>query len=232
MSDHSAKSQFELHTQSIIERFEVRSTLRDGAIAESRHVVRRSANAIRALHRSDLDAAQTLLDEAEVSLRRLIAHIGDEPELLQAGYMQDAMREFAEGRIAAAIVGDTAVPGPKDLGISDQAFLNALAEAASELRRQVLDLLRAGKLERAETLLATMDDIYAALLLVDFPDAMTGGLRRSVDALRAVLERTRGDVTAAVGQAMVSHELQRTLSLLQQLTPPELGSTQDGKSSV
>jgi translin len=108
------------------------------------------------------------------------------------------------------------VPGPKDLGISDQAFLNALAEAASELRRQVLDLLRAGKIDRAESLLATMDDVYTALLLIDFPDAMTGGLRRSVDALRAVLERTRGDVTAAVGQARVSNELQLTRRLLQQ----------------
>jgi translin len=137
--------------------------------------------------------------------------------------MQDAMREYAEGCIAAAIVGNSAVPGPEELGISDQAFLNALAEAASELRRQVLDLLRAGAIERAVVLLATMDDIYAALLLVDFPDAVTGGLRRSVDALRAVLERTRGDVTNAVGQARVSRELQLTRQLLQTSQPDEAG---------
>lgn len=219
MGDSATKVQFETITHAIIQRFEARSALRDGALAESRQIVRRSANAVRALHRGDLAAALALLEDAQASLRHLIGRIGDEPELLHAGYMQDAMREFAEGCIAAAIVGETSVPGPEDLGISDQAFLNALAEAASELRRRVLDLLRAGEIDRAETLLDTMDDIYAALLLVDFPDAMTGGLRRSVDALRAVLERTRGDVTAAVGQARVSEELQLTRRLLQ-LKPP------------
>ncbi len=215
MAEAAPSAHFEIITQAIIQRFEARSALRDGALAESRQIVRRSANAVRALHRGDLDAAQALLADARQSLQRLIGRIGDDPELLLSGYMQDAMREYAEGCIAIAIVGESAVPGPEELGISDQAFLNALAEAASELRRQVLDLLRAGEIDRAEKLLATMDEIYAALLLVDFPDAMTGGLRRSVDALRAVLERTRGDVTVAVGQARVSKELQFTRSLLQ-----------------
>jgi translin len=215
VDDSATKAQLERLTQAIIQRFEARSTLRDGALAESRQIVRRSANAVRALHRGDLPAAHALLDDARIGLQRLLDQLAGEPELLYAGYVQDAMREYAEGCIAAAIVGETEVPRPEELGISDQAFLNALAEAASELRRQVLDLLRAGDTERAEVLLGTMDDIYAALLLVDFPDAMTGGLRRSVDSLRAVLERSRGDVTAAVGQARVSRELLMTRQLLQ-----------------
>ncbi len=232
MGDDITKMRVETITQGIIQRFEARSALRDGALAESRQIVRRSANAVRALHRGDLAAAQALLGDARASLLHLITRISDEPELLQSGYMQDAMREFAEGCIAAAIVGQTAIPGPEELGVSDQAFLNALAEAASELRRQILDLLRAGEIERAELFLATMDDIYAALLLVDFPDAMTGGLRRSVDALRAVLERTRGDVTAAVGQARVSIELQLTRRLLQLHTSGKEGADLDQVESV
>lgn len=214
MGESGKQAQFEAMTQAIIQRFEARSVLRDSALAESRQIVRKSANAVRALHRTDLAAAHVLLEDARARLRRLLERIAGEPELIHSGYVQDAMREFAEGCIAAAIVGHTAVPTPEDLGVGDSAFLNALAEAASELRRQVLDLLRAGDIERAEGLLLTMDEIYAALLLVDFPDAMTGGLRRSVDALRAVLERTRGDVTAAVGQANLSRELRLTRELL------------------
>ena len=73
-----------------------------------------------------------------------------------------------------------------------------MAEAASELRRQVLDCLRADDTDEAERLLTVMDDVYAMLITVDYPDAVTGGLRRSTDALRAVLERTCGDVTNAL----------------------------------
>ena len=98
------------------------------------------------------------------------------------------MKEVAEAAITYAIVADRPLPTPGDLGIEDAAFLNAMAEAASELRRQVLDRLRASDQERAEYLLDVMDDIYAALVTVDFPDAITGGLRRTTDALRAVLE--------------------------------------------
>lgn len=121
------------------------------------------------------------------------------------------MKEVAEAAITLAIVTGRPLPGPDELGIEDAAYLNAMAEAASELRRQALDRLRSGDLSRAEALLATMDDIYAALVTVDFPDAITGGLRRTTDQLRAVLERTRGDVTMAVTQGRVEAALREAL---------------------
>jgi translin len=104
------------------------------------------------------------------------------------------------------------MPTAEELGVPVASYLNGMAEAASELRRQVLDLLRAGDSARAEELFATMDDVYAVLVTVDYPDAVTGGLRRTTDALRAVLERTRGDVTNAVIAARLQAAVEGTES--------------------
>jgi translin len=195
----------------IVGRFEALAAVRDLAIGQGRQIVRLSANAVRATHRGDFATADRLLDEAAGALRPLRAASSPYPEIYWAGYVQDALKEYAEARIMVAIVRDLPVPSPEALEVTDPAYLNALAEAASELRRQVLDVLRAGQVERASHLLGVMDAIYGSLMLVDFPDAVTGGLRRSVDALRGVLERTRGDVTLATQQRRLEAALHQAL---------------------
>ena len=131
-----------------------------------------------------------------VSRKTLLPH----PDLLYAGYVQDAHKELAEAEVLLALLRGEPLPTPDILGIEAAAFLNGLAEAASEGRRHALDCLRRGETVRAEAMLTTMDEILSALMTVDYPDAVTGGLRRTCDALRAVVERTRGDVTIAVLQ--------------------------------
>jgi translin len=197
--------------EEVVARFEVVNAARDQALAEGRQIVRLSANAIRAVHRGEFAEAAALLEEASRRLRALTAALAPYPSLYWAGYVQDAMKEYAEAAIAGAVVQDRPIPTPAALGVEDAAYLNALAEAASELRRQVLDLLRAGDLARAERLLGTMDDVYALLVTIDFPDAITGGLRRTTDQLRGVLERTRGDLTVTSTQ----HRLERALREVQ-----------------
>ena len=195
----------------IIGRFEALSAVRDQAINQGRQIVRLSANAVRSTHRGDHAAADGLLAQASDLLAPLLDAVRPFPEVFWAGYTQDALKEYAEARITAAIVRDQPIPSPEQLGVADPAYLNALAEAASELRRQVLDRLRAGEIDRGIRLLELMDGCYAALMLVDFPDAVTGGLRRTVDALRAVLERTRGDVTVAAQQHRLSSALTKAM---------------------
>lgn len=196
-------------TRQIIRRFEETAAVRDRAIGEGRQLVRLAANSIRATHRGDDADAGALLAEAEQRLATLAAELRNYPSVYWAGYVQDAAKEVAEAAITRAIVTGQPLPTPESLAIEDAAYLNALAEAASELRRQALDQLRRGDAARAEQLLAAMDDVYGALVTVDFPDAITGGLRRTTDALRAVLERTRGDVTMAITQARVERALQQ-----------------------
>lgn len=199
------------HAERIVRRFEASSAIRDRAIAEGRHLVRLSANSIRATHRGEPEEAEALLAEARARLAALAADLAPYPAIYWAGYVQDAAKEVAEAAITLAVVGGRPVPGPEALGVEDAAWLNGLAEAASELRRQVLDRLRGNDLPRAEALLAAMDEVYAALVTIDFPDAITGGLRRSTDQLRAVLERTRGDVTVAAVQDRLRAALRDTL---------------------
>lgn len=184
----------------IVERLEDVHAAREQAVNAGRQVIRTSANAIRALHRGELTTAISLLDAAAATLQVIRDATARHPAVYWAGYVQDAMKEYAEAAITAAILQELPIPPPEELRVEDVAYLTALAEAASELRRDCLDALRANDTERAVRLLDQMDRIYGELMTVDFPDAMTGGLRRTTDQLRAVLERTRGDVTLSMRQ--------------------------------
>lgn len=155
------------------------------------------------MHHGDLDRADDLAAEAERSLREAQEAVAPFPVVAHAGFLHDAEKEYAEARLTVALVAGTPLPDPGLLEVGPAAWLRGLAEAASELRRNLLDRLRAGDLARAETLLGAMEAVYEALVQVDEPDAVTGGLRRTVDALRAVIERSRADVTTAVVQERV-----------------------------
>jgi len=191
----------------------VRHTLADAhaarevALAACRSTIRACSNSIRAVHRRDDEGAAELADEAAIHLHRAQDALRPHPRLAGAGPLHDAEKEYAEARLTACLVGDDPLPSPTQLGVPCAAWLCGLAEAASELRRYLLDRLRDGEVARGEELLAAMDDAYGILITVDFPDAVTGGLRRATDALRAVLERTRGDLTTTVLQ----HRLQQSL---------------------
>ena len=204
-------------TSEITDHLDRLSGARDRAVTLSRQIVRLSANAIRALHRAERETAASLLEDARALLVRMIDATARYPSLYWAGYVQDAMKEYAEAAITAAMLADLAPPTPATLGVEYAPYLNALAEAASELRRDTLDALREDEIERALALLRHMDEVYAVLVTVDFPDAITGGLRRSTDQLRGVLERTRGDVTLAVRQ----HRLEQALARIE---PPDASS--------
>jgi translin len=194
--------------EAIIERFEATSAARDRALADGRQIIRLSANSIRATHRGEDAEAERLLDEARRLLSEMIDHVTDYPSVYWAGYVQDAMKEYAEAAITRCFVqGNLDVPTPDDLGVEDAPYLNALAEAASEVRRDTLDALRLNRLDRAEQLLACMDAVYDILVSIDFPDAITGGLRRRTDQLRGVLERTRGDLTITLSQQRLEQAL-------------------------
>ena len=191
----------------IISRLDAVNARRDRALNEGRQTIRLSANAIRAIHRSELDDAKLLIEEARKLLSELVEELEPFPAIYWQGYVQDAMKEFGEACIVLAMVSGEPIPSPSTLGIEDAPWLNALAEAASELRRELLDALRRGDGDRAEHLLASMDTAYDLLVTVDFPDGITGGLRRTTDQFRAVLERTRNDLTLTMTQDRLERAL-------------------------
>ena len=199
--------------------FESKSAARDTAYGRSRQLTRFCANAIRAAHRTDWDRAHSLLVEARTAARELVRDLAEYPDLYYAGYTQDAMKEWVEAECTCALIADRPLPVPGELEVEQAAYLNGLAEAASEMRRHVLDLMREDRLDRAEEILQSMDEIYGLLVTVDFPDAVTGGLRRRIDSLRGVLQRTRGDLTMAVRQQRLRwalHEFGERMEALSQ----------------
>ena len=187
--------------------FDARTAARDQALAQARLVTRHSANAIRAIHRDQSDLAQQHLDEAHRLVSSIQASLKDYPDLYYAGYTQDALKEFVEATITCILIENHPLPSPEELGMVESTYLNGLAEVVGELRRRCLDILRQGYSHEAERLLGYMDDIYAMLVTLDYPDAITSGLRRQTDLVRGILERTRGDLTISLREQHLENSL-------------------------
>jgi translin len=189
--------------------FDARTAARDRALAQARTLTRYCANAIRAVHRDESANAASNLEQARLLVEALHRDLANYPDLYYAGYTQDALKEFAEASIVNALVPNNDLPTPEELNVEYATYLQGLAEAAGELRRRCLDILRHGHSEEAERLLSHMDDIYAVLVTMDYPDAITGGLRRLTDIVRSLNERTRGDTTLSLRQEHLEESIKR-----------------------
>jgi translin len=194
---------------------ETRTKARDGALSDARQLTRHAAHAIRAIHRSEHDLAFENLDEARKIVEKLKIELAPYPDLFFAGYTQDAIKEFCEASITCALIENRALPTPEELKVEYATYLNGLAEVTGELRRRCMDILRQGYSAEAERLLSCMDDIYALLVTLDYPDAVTNGLRRQTDLVRGIVERTRGDLTVSLRQQHLEQALQKFSDRLQ-----------------
>jgi translin len=189
--------------------FEAKMRAREKALGASRSAIRSSANAIRAVHRGELDQAHQLMEEARSALAAGKEAVRqDHPDVYFAGFLQDAQKEYTEARLTEAIVTGAELPSREELEVELAAYLNGMAESIGEGRRAILDLLRHGDVERGERILTAMDDIFHLLVSMDYPDAITGNLRRSTDVARGIMERTRGDLTITLVQRRLQDALE------------------------
>ncbi len=188
--------------------FELRTKAREDALSVARRLTRTCADAVRAVHRGENALAEAKLAQAKQMADSMRSELLPSfAELYYAGYTQDALKEFAEASAVYALINFGDLPSPEELGIPVSAYIRGLAEAIGELRRKILDLLRHGHSPEVERLLADMDEIYSLLVTVDYPDAVTMGLRRLTDIARSLLERTRGDVTLSLRQERLENAL-------------------------
>ena len=188
--------------------FTAKNEARDKAIKSSREAIYKCSTSIRAAHRGEYELARSLADEAKAILDEVDEAIAENDDLRYTGFVLDSQKEYAEARITLALVSGEAVPDPDELGVRYSAYLNGLGEAAGELRRHILDVMRRGRVQQCENILEMMDDIYSLLVTIDYPDAVTGGLRRTTDMVRGVLERSRGDLTVALRQRELEVKLE------------------------
>jgi translin len=180
--------------------FTTKNAARDRALIASRELVRYCSLSIRAVHRAEFTEADGLLAQAQALVSELVTSLQVVPDIFYAGYVQDSLKEFAEARVFYALVAGQPLPDPDELDVQYASYLNALGEAVGELRRYILDGLRQGKTARCEEILQAMDDVYSVMVTMDFPDAITGNLRRTTDVTRGIMEKTRGDLTFALRQ--------------------------------
>jgi translin len=190
-------------------RFDEKMVAREAALVASRRAIRASANAIRAIHREELDEAHRLLDEAAGAVAEGQRATEDHPDVRHAGFLHDAQKEYAEGRLTEAVLLGKDLPTADELGVTPAAYLNGMAETIGEARRAVLDRLRHGQVDRGEELLRAMEELYYVLATMDYPDAITGNLRRATDVGRSIIEKTRGDLSIAIVQRSLRDALER-----------------------
>jgi translin len=200
MAASSSPSELGAIVEEIRTQLTVVNGLRDATLNRSRALIRACAESIRAIHRHEYDEATAMLADARAAAAEMVEALAGSPMLYHAGYTQDALKELVEAHLLFAVVRGTAMPQPAMLHVTGPTYLRGMSEAATEMRRFVLDLMRQGKIAEAEPYLDFMDEVYSLLITVDFPDSITDGLRRHTDVLRTVLERTRGDLTISFRQ--------------------------------
>jgi translin len=191
----------------IRQRLDGKEELREQVLPLARQLIRESAALIKNAHRKEWDEAQNRRKVLLEAVSELKVKLTEAPDLWFAGFVQDALKEVAEACIVYALLRDEPVPSPEDLGIDDAPYLNGLLEAMGELRRATLDAIRSEDLSTAEKFLAIMDEVYFEAMTFDQADAITQGARRRTDALRAILERTRSDITLAYQYRKLSNLL-------------------------
>ncbi len=206
--------------EGIRQHFDVRTSKRDEALKQARQLTRACSLAIRAVHRDDKEAMQASLTEAQSLADKLRDDLKQYPDLFYAGYTQDSLKEFVEANVTCALIQNQPLQTPQDLGVEDATYLNGLAEVVGELRRRTLDILRSGYSQEAERLLGHMDEIYSVLVTMDYPDAITNGLRRQTDLARGIIEKTRGDVTFSLRGQDLTEAIKKLSSQLND-TPVE-----------
>jgi translin len=187
--------------------FEARHQVRENALKQTRLLTRRSANAIRAIHRGERDVAEENMQAGRQIVDDLKQSVQPFPEIYFSGYTQDALKEFVEARLTIAVITNESLPMPEEMGIEYATYIKGLTETIGEMRRRCLDILRQGYSDEAERLLSFMDDIYAVLVTLDYPDAITYGLRRQTDLARGIIERTRADLTLSLREQRLQQSL-------------------------
>ena len=190
-----------------LQSFGQRHDARERGLRISRQVIRLSANAIRAVHRGEFQLAKDLIAEGKSILVESAPILQTNPEIYHAGFLVDARKEFSEANITLALLSGDALPQPDDIGVDVTAYLKGLGDAAGEMRRYILDSLRKDHWDRCEEIMEVLDELYSLLTTIDFPEGVTGGLRRTTDMVRGTLERTRGDFTMALRQRSLERKL-------------------------
>ena len=182
--------------------------VRELALKSARAITRSAGGILRGLHKGQDGKSEYSELRKEVS--KLSKLLSGHPELAHAGYVENALQEYAEAGIVQSILENGDVPSPQDLGVGDVPYLLGLGDSVGELRRLCLNELKSGKVAKANAFLEMMEDIYSALMRFDYPDAIVP-LRHKQDVARSLLEKTRGEVAVTASTRNLHERIQEVL---------------------
>ncbi len=186
--------------------------IREEVLQKTRQIVRMAAETIKAVHREEWEIAQKNIEEMKNLLKNVREQIINHETLLRRNYIEIAEQEFAEAALLYNLLHDQQLKTPGDLEIPELSWLLGLADVAGELRRHCLDAIRKGNMAIAEDALGLMEEIYRKLFSLDYPKGLTGSLREKTDAIRKLLQATRGEVSMATHISRLNQNLEKFLN--------------------
>lgn len=181
--------------------------IRERVLPLSRDAVRKCSESIKMTHKREFAKAQSLVDEAHKTIKSAISDVPSSDFVSKSKMMDIAYQELTEAVNVLSLIEKGKYTAPDEYQIPSRPYLTGLADVIGELRRAALDYLRLNEVEKAEHLLNFMEDILEGLQSFDYPNALIPDLRRKCDVGRSLVERTRGDLTRAVGQSRLVKEL-------------------------
>ncbi len=187
----------ESNLNNLSETFDKLNEIRETSLTISRAIVRDCSKSIRFIHRSDIKGAEEFIDSAKKKITELKKLTENVSEISFAGYVLDAEREYVEAVLFYVYESKGYIEPFEKFNVHPSSYIQGIGDTIGEWRRKALDHLRNLELVKSESYLNIMEEGLGILNELDYPDALTGGLRRYADNARGIIERTRSDITNA-----------------------------------
>jgi len=179
--------------EAIAEKLNEKDDLREETLKNCREIIRNSRKGIKNIHENKIEEAEEYIGEAEKILEETKKKIENHPDILTAGYMENAMQEVAEAEIFMAIMKNKDIPSPEEIGVSYTSYLMGMADVVGELRRRGVYLMKNGSIGEVEEILSIMEEICDRIGEFDYPSGLLP-IKRKQDVIKKVLEKMRGEV--------------------------------------
>lgn len=192
-------------------RLNERDGIRDQAVEECRKILHLARVEIQGIHRGE--DVTPLLQETRRRLLHLRGWLCGYPDLFSSGFGREAMQEATEALCVHAFIAGGPLPDPREIGVSDTAYLDGLGDVPGEMRREALRQLRAHDLESAFRYLDFMERILDALMRFVYPDQTI--IKHKQDVARTLIEATRGELAVASQHIELAKKLEAVRACLQ-----------------
>ena len=190
-------SNSESNLNHLVDTFDNLNEIREQSLSTSREIVRDCSKSIRYMHRNDAKGSEEYINSAKEKIEKLNSLCREVSEISYAGYVLDAEREFVEAVMFYSFEVNGTLEPFENFNVHASSYIQGIGDTIGEWRRKALEHLRSLEIAEAEKYLNIMEESIGILNELDYPDALTGGLRRYADNARSIIERTRSDITNA-----------------------------------